>query len=69
MGGETRDDGELLREFLSTRREAAFEALVRRHHAMVLGVCVRTLGDAHAAEDVAQAVFLILAHHSPSPGP
>src|SRR5262245_53813628 len=64
MGGEARHDGALLSEFLSTGREEAFETLVRRHHAMVMGICIRTLGDAHAAEDVTQAVFLILAHRA-----
>jgi RNA polymerase sigma factor (sigma-70 family) len=54
-------DRQLLERFTQRREEAAFEALLDRHGAMVLRVCRRILHDAHEAEDAFQATFLILA--------
>jgi RNA polymerase sigma factor (sigma-70 family) len=60
-GADARTDGQLLGQFVRDRDEASFEALVRRHGPMVLGVCRRILRDGHDAEDAFQATFLILA--------
>lgn len=58
------DDATLLARFTARRdetAEAAFRVLVERHSAMVVQVCRHLVGDVHAADDAAQAVFLVLA--------
>ena len=59
-----RSDGELLDRVAGGSREEAeraFAALVERHGPAVLRACRGVLGDDHAAEDAAQATFLVLA--------
>src|SRR5438552_1222414 len=58
LGGMT--DEELLNRFVARRDEDAIAECVRRYGALVFGVCRRVLADAHAAEDVFQATFLVL---------
>src|SRR3954467_15997586 len=44
----------------------AFERLTRRYVHIVYTFCVRQLADAHLAEDVTQAVFILLAQKAGS---
>jgi RNA polymerase sigma factor (sigma-70 family) len=54
-------DRQLVRRALSSRDEAAFQAIVLRHGPMVYRVCWRGLRHAQDAEDAFQATFLVLA--------
>jgi len=57
--GET--DRDLLRRFVDANDQSAFAALVRRHTAMVFGVCRRCVPTVQDAEDACQATFVVLA--------
>lgn len=55
------DDGALLARYFADRDEAAFALLVERYTPLVYSAAARRVGDPHLAQDVAQAVFFILA--------
>jgi len=59
-------DRALLRQYVERRSEAAFSRLVRRHLSLVYATCRREVGDPELAEEVAQAVFLLLARKAPA---
>src|SRR3954466_11058808 len=55
------DDSSLLREYVERNSEEAFAELVTRHLNKVYSVALRQTRDPHAAEEVAQLVFVVLA--------
>jgi RNA polymerase sigma factor (sigma-70 family) len=60
------DDMALLREYAQRNSEEAFAALVSRHVDLVYSVALRQVCDPHLAEEITQAVFVILAQKAKS---
>jgi uncharacterized protein (TIGR03435 family) len=62
------DDSTLLRQYVESSSEAAFAELVERHLSLVYSVASRSVNHPQAAEEITQAVFIILARKAKSLG-
>ena len=59
-------DMDLMREYADRDSETAFAELVHRHVNLVYSVALRSTGNSHDAQDITQAVFVILAKKATS---
>src|SRR6185503_11046796 len=55
------DDWQLIESYTREHSETAFRQLVERHAALVYASALRQVGDTALAQDIAQAVFILLA--------
>jgi len=59
------NDTQLLSDYASTGSPDAFRTLVDRHFDLVYSAARRQLRDQHEAQDIAEAIFIILAQKPP----
>ena len=59
-------DVELLRKYAHSGSEEAFAKIVARHVNLIYSAALRKTGNGHAAEEITQAVFIILAKKAPA---
>jgi RNA polymerase sigma factor (sigma-70 family) len=59
-------DGELLKLFVEKMDETAFAMIIQRHRGLIMGACLRVLGNEADAQDAFQATFLMLAKKASS---
>lgn len=62
-------DRDLLQQYITSGDRASLDRLVRRYVHLVYATARRELGDAHAADDVTQAVFIVLTRKAASVPP
>ncbi|HXJ72608.1 MAG TPA: sigma factor, partial [Candidatus Dormibacteraeota bacterium] len=60
------DDRQLLEDYLTSKSEAAFRTLVERHVGLVHGAAQRHVNNSALAEEITQAVFILLARKAPT---
>jgi len=60
------DDWTLLRRYAERRDQTAFALIMRRHSGLVFSAALRRVGNRELAEDVTQAVFIVLEAKSKS---
>src|SRR6516225_1798841 len=60
------DDMALLRQYAASHSEEAFATLVSRYISLVYSVALRHVANPHQAQEITQAVFMILARKAGS---